>query len=228
MLTSKWHTLNANFQKFNAAYKLAKRLGKSDKNDVDLMKQAQSIYRDEHKGVSVSQEDAWAILKFHPKWDAPEEVNLTGDVPGLPKRIYSVTMHDHVRSANHGPPRKPNPTPRRAPVEVAVRNSLYAATSVVSQQDASNFYQSRITYTYYGLSFEDCNIGCEPDSILLMDVTHKSFSVFQMDVKTAFLHGSLKEDVYVFQPKGFIDADHPSHVYKLKKALYGLKQAPRA
>ncbi|GJZ58155.1 retrovirus-related pol polyprotein from transposon TNT 1-94 [Tanacetum coccineum] len=44
-----------------------------------------------------------------------------------------------------------------------------------------------------------------------------------MDVKTAFLHGTLKEDVYVCQPEGFIDADHPSHVYKLKKALYGLK-----
>ncbi|GJV41080.1 retrovirus-related pol polyprotein from transposon TNT 1-94 [Tanacetum coccineum] len=43
-------------------------------------------------------------------------------------------------------------------------------------------------------------------------------------VKTAFLHGSLKEDVYVCQPEGFIDADHPSHVYKIKKALYGLKQ----
>nr|GEX04897.1 retrovirus-related Pol polyprotein from transposon TNT 1-94 [Tanacetum cinerariifolium] len=49
-----------------------------------------------------------------------------------------------------------------------------------------------------------------------------------MDVKTAFLHGSLKEVVYVCQPKGFINADHPSHVYKLKKALYRLKQAPRA
>nr|GEV22212.1 retrovirus-related Pol polyprotein from transposon TNT 1-94 [Tanacetum cinerariifolium] len=57
---------------------------------------------------------------------------------------------------------------------------------------------------------------------------HKSFIVFQMDVKTAFLHGLLKEDVYVCQPEGFINADHPSHVYKLKKALYGLKQAPKA
>nr|GFB74145.1 hypothetical protein [Tanacetum cinerariifolium] len=54
------------------------------------------------------------------------------------------------------------------------------------------------------------------------------FTVFQMDVKTAFLHGSLKKDVYVCQPEGFIDADHPSHVYKLKKALYGLMQAPRS
>ncbi|GJU83950.1 gag-pol polyprotein [Tanacetum coccineum] len=49
-----------------------------------------------------------------------------------------------------------------------------------------------------------------------------------MDVKTAFLHGSLNEDVYVCQHDGFIDADQPTHVYKLKKALYGLKQAPRA
>nr|GEY78448.1 hypothetical protein [Tanacetum cinerariifolium] len=63
--------------------------------------------------------------------------------------------------------------------------------------------------------------------IFLAYVVHKSLTVFQMDVKTAFLHGSLKEDVYVCQPEGFIDADHPSHVYKLKKALYGLKQAPR-
>nr|GFA34346.1 Gag-Pol polyprotein [Tanacetum cinerariifolium] len=64
--------------------------------------------------------------------------------------------------------------------------------------------------------------------IFLAYVAHKSFTVFQMDVKTAFLHGSLKEVMYVCQPEGFIDADHPSHVYKLKKALYGLKQAPRA
>nr|GFB48559.1 retrovirus-related Pol polyprotein from transposon TNT 1-94 [Tanacetum cinerariifolium] len=64
--------------------------------------------------------------------------------------------------------------------------------------------------------------------IFLAYAAHKSFTVFQMDVKTAFLHGSLKEDVYVCQLEGFIDTDHPSHVYKLKKALYGLKQAPRA
>nr|GEY68913.1 uncharacterized mitochondrial protein AtMg00810-like [Tanacetum cinerariifolium] len=58
---------------------------------------------------------------------------------------------------------------------------------------------------------------------------HKLTTVVDVNaVEAAFLHGSLKEDVYVCQPKGFIDADHPSHVYKLKKALYGLKQAPRA
>nr|GEV33395.1 retrovirus-related Pol polyprotein from transposon TNT 1-94 [Tanacetum cinerariifolium] len=64
--------------------------------------------------------------------------------------------------------------------------------------------------------------------IFLAYAAHKRFTVYQMNVKTAFLHGSLKEDVYVCQPEGFIDADHPSHAYKLKKALYWLKQASRA
>ncbi|GKD22560.1 retrovirus-related pol polyprotein from transposon TNT 1-94 [Tanacetum coccineum] len=49
-----------------------------------------------------------------------------------------------------------------------------------------------------------------------------------MDVKTAFLNGPLKEEVYVAQPEGFVDPDHPEKVYLRRKALYGLKQAPRA
>nr|GEZ13459.1 ribonuclease H-like domain-containing protein [Tanacetum cinerariifolium] len=56
---------------------------------------------------------------------------------------------------------------------------------------------------------------------------HKSFTVYQMDVKTTFLYGPLKEEVYVNQPDGFFDPYHPNKVYRLKKALYGLKQAPR-
>nr|GEZ86713.1 hypothetical protein [Tanacetum cinerariifolium] len=57
---------------------------------------------------------------------------------------------------------------------------------------------------------------------------HKSFTIYLMDVKTAFLYGPLKEEVYVNQPDGFVDPYHPDKVYRLKKALYALKQAPRA
>ncbi|GJZ01198.1 retrovirus-related pol polyprotein from transposon TNT 1-94 [Tanacetum coccineum] len=57
---------------------------------------------------------------------------------------------------------------------------------------------------------------------------HKSFPVYQKDVKTTFLYRPLKEEVYVNQPDGFVDPYHPDQIYHLKKALYGLKQAPRA
>nr|GEZ63010.1 retrovirus-related Pol polyprotein from transposon TNT 1-94 [Tanacetum cinerariifolium] len=57
---------------------------------------------------------------------------------------------------------------------------------------------------------------------------HKNIIIFQMDVKTAFLKGPLKEEVYVSQSDGFVNPEFPNHVYRLKKALYGLKQAPRA
>nr|GEZ48195.1 retrovirus-related Pol polyprotein from transposon TNT 1-94 [Tanacetum cinerariifolium] len=82
-----------------------------------------------------------------------------------------------------------------------------------------------------GINFEESFAQVarmEAIRIFLAYAAHKGFTVYQMDVKTAFLYGSLKEDVYVCQPEGFIDVDHPSHVYKLKKALCGLKQAPRA
>nr|GEZ96597.1 retrovirus-related Pol polyprotein from transposon TNT 1-94 [Tanacetum cinerariifolium] len=64
--------------------------------------------------------------------------------------------------------------------------------------------------------------------IFIANVDHKNMMIFQMDVKTAFLNGELKEEIYVSQPEGFVDQDNPSYVYKLKKALYGLKQAPHA
>ncbi|GKB06862.1 retrovirus-related pol polyprotein from transposon TNT 1-94 [Tanacetum coccineum] len=64
--------------------------------------------------------------------------------------------------------------------------------------------------------------------IFVANAAHKNMTIYQMDVKMAFLNGELKEEVYVSQPEGFVDQDNPSHVYKLKKALYDLKQAPRA
>nr|GEZ35838.1 hypothetical protein [Tanacetum cinerariifolium] len=64
--------------------------------------------------------------------------------------------------------------------------------------------------------------------LFLAYAAHKDFTVFQMDVKTSFLNGILKEEVYAGQPPGFVSKQYPDHVYALNKALYGLKQVPRA
>ncbi|GKE46818.1 retrovirus-related pol polyprotein from transposon TNT 1-94, partial [Tanacetum coccineum] len=82
-----------------------------------------------------------------------------------------------------------------------------------------------------GLNFEESFAPVarlEAIRIFIVNAASKNITVYQMDVKTAFLNSELKEEVYVSQPEGFIDPDRPNHVYRLKKALYGLKQAPQA
>jgi hypothetical protein len=82
-----------------------------------------------------------------------------------------------------------------------------------------------------GLDFEETFAPVsrlESIHILLAYAAHHSFRLFQLDVKSAFLNGPIKEEVYVEQPPGFEDERYPDHVCKLSKALYGLKQAPRA
>ncbi|KAJ9563108.1 hypothetical protein OSB04_008268 [Centaurea solstitialis] len=64
--------------------------------------------------------------------------------------------------------------------------------------------------------------------LFLAFASYKGFKVYQMDVKSAFLYGTIDEEVYVSQPPGFEDPKYPDKVYKLRKALYGLHQAPRA
>ncbi|GKB87844.1 retrovirus-related pol polyprotein from transposon TNT 1-94 [Tanacetum coccineum] len=82
-----------------------------------------------------------------------------------------------------------------------------------------------------GIDFEESFASVarlEAVQIFIAYAAHKSFPIYQMGVKTAFLNGPLKEEVYVAQPDGFIDLDHPKKVYRLRKTLYGLKQASRA
>ncbi|GKA40763.1 hypothetical protein Tco_0733356 [Tanacetum coccineum] len=68
----------------------------------------------------------------------------------------------------------------------------------------------------------------EAVQIFVAYAAHKSFPIYQMYMKMAFLNGPLKEEVYVAQPDGFVDPDHPEKVYRLRKAIYGLKQALKA
>nr|GEZ44641.1 Gag-Pol polyprotein [Tanacetum cinerariifolium] len=81
-----------------------------------------------------------------------------------------------------------------------------------------------------GIDFEESfapDAWIEAIRIIIANAYSKNMIIYQMDVKTTFLSGDLQEEVYVSQPEGFEDPDHPTHVYRLKKALYGLKQAPR-
>ncbi|GKF97742.1 retrovirus-related pol polyprotein from transposon TNT 1-94, partial [Tanacetum coccineum] len=86
-------------------------------------------------------------------------------------------------------------------------------------------------YKEEGLDFDESFAlvaRVEAIRIFLANAASKNMTIYQIDVKTTFLNDELKEVVYVSQPEGFIDPDHPHHVYRLKKALYGLKQAPQA
>ncbi|GKD31459.1 retrovirus-related pol polyprotein from transposon TNT 1-94, partial [Tanacetum coccineum] len=79
----------------------------------------------------------------------------------------------------------------------------------------------------YKVKLDEYGDLLEAIRIFLANAASKNMTVYQMDVKTTFLNGELKEEFYVSQPEGFVDPGRPHHVYRLKKALYGLKQVPR-
>ncbi|GJV03396.1 retrovirus-related pol polyprotein from transposon TNT 1-94 [Tanacetum coccineum] len=100
---------------------------------------------------------------------------------------------------------------------IVIRNKARLVAKGYSQQEGIDFEESFALVA-----------RLEAVRLFVAYAAHKSFPIYQMDVKTAFLNGPLKEEVYVNQPDGFVDPHHPDKVYRLKKALYGLKQAPRA
>ncbi|GJR03124.1 retrovirus-related pol polyprotein from transposon TNT 1-94 [Tanacetum coccineum] len=100
---------------------------------------------------------------------------------------------------------------------IVVRNKTRLVAKGYKQEEGIDFEESFAPVAHL-----------EAVQMFISYAAHKNITIFQMDVKTAFLNGPLKEEVYVSQPEGFIDPEFPDHVYRLKKALYGLKQAPRA
>ncbi|GJW14656.1 retrovirus-related pol polyprotein from transposon TNT 1-94 [Tanacetum coccineum] len=98
-----------------------------------------------------------------------------------------------------------------------IRNKSCLVTKGYRQEDIIDFEESFAPVA-----------RLEAVRIFVAHAARKNFPIFRMDVKTAFLNGPLKEEVFVRQPDGFVDPEFPNHVYRLKKALYGLKQALRA
>nr|GEX85136.1 retrovirus-related Pol polyprotein from transposon TNT 1-94 [Tanacetum cinerariifolium] len=99
-----------------------------------------------------------------------------------------------------------------------------------SSEDANSAESTYLVANGYrqeeGINFEESFAPVariEAIRIFIANAASTNITIYQMDVKTTFLNGELKEEVYVSQPEGFVDPDHPTHVYRLKKALYGLK-----
>nr|GEV50775.1 hypothetical protein [Tanacetum cinerariifolium] len=126
-----------------------------------------------------------------------------------------------------------------SPHQITYKEALTQSCWIEAMQEKLNEFERRenkarlVAHGYRqeeGIDFEESFAlvaRLEAIRIFLAYVAHKKIVVYQMDVKTAFLNGNLREEVYVSQPDGFVDQDNPNHVYKLTKALYGLEQAPR-
>jgi hypothetical protein len=98
-----------------------------------------------------------------------------------------------------------------------VRNKAHIISQGFSQVESPDFWKTFAPIAHL-----------EAIRILLAFAASKGFKLYQMDVKSVFLNGVIKEEVYVRQPPGFKNSKYTNRVYKLSKALYGLKQAPRA
>nr|GEU45298.1 hypothetical protein [Tanacetum cinerariifolium] len=160
---------------------------------------------------------------------APEDITLIADVIS-PVQVVSTGLPSSSTVDQDAP----------SPIEPKrYKDALTQSCWIEAMQEELNEFErlenkaclvARGYHQEEGIDFEESFTPVarlEAIWIFLAYAAHKNMVVYQMDMKTTFLNGNLREEVYVSQPNGFVDQDNPNHVYKLKKALYGLKQAPR-
>nr|GEX29425.1 retrovirus-related Pol polyprotein from transposon TNT 1-94 [Tanacetum cinerariifolium] len=152
--------------------------------------------------------------------------------PSFEESSISIVIPNHVHSINQ-PPEHINKSTKDHPIDNVIGNpsrpvKLNELGGVLKNKAclvARDYRQEE------GIEFEESFASVariEAICIFIAFVSHMNMVVYQIDVKTTFLNGILREEVYVSQPDGFVYPKNLNHVYKLKKALYGLKQAPRA
>ncbi|GJT90422.1 retrovirus-related pol polyprotein from transposon TNT 1-94 [Tanacetum coccineum] len=191
------------------------------------------IIVEEHDEDSADFDGNSMFVLYNPPSHEEIKSSTTALEPSNVQNFHQVQPSTHIWTKDHpldqviGDPSKPIMTRQRLHTD-SEKNKCDAKNIMVQNK-------TRLVVKGYrqeeGINFEESFAPVAPLEAVHMFiayVAHKNITIFQMDVKTAFLNGPLKEEVYVSQPEGFIDPEFPDHVYRLKKALYGLKQAPRA
>nr|GEX17639.1 hypothetical protein [Tanacetum cinerariifolium] len=160
------------------------------------------------------------FVSYNPTSYEATESSSTALEPSNVQNFHQVQPLTHSWTKDHpldqviGDPSKPVMTRQRLHTDSENKTCLVAKR--YRQEERTDFEESFALVA-----------RIEAVRMFIAYVAHKNITMFQMDVKTDFLNGPLKEEVYVSQPEGFIDPEFPNHVYRLKKALYGLKQTPR-
>ncbi|GJV14420.1 retrovirus-related pol polyprotein from transposon TNT 1-94 [Tanacetum coccineum] len=167
--------------------------------------------------------------------DSPMPTSIGEDAPSSksPKTplFHDDPLHESLYEDSTSQGSSSNVRPSHTPFELIGRwTKDHPIANVID--DPSRLVPTRKVFRKEdGINFEESFAlvaRIEAIRIFVANAANKNITIFQMDVKMAFLNDKLKEEVYVSQLEGFVDQDNPLHVYKLKKALYGLKQAPRA
>ncbi|GKB54989.1 retrovirus-related pol polyprotein from transposon TNT 1-94 [Tanacetum coccineum] len=151
------------------------------------------------------------------EFNQEDSADFNGNLDFIP---YNTSSHKEIESstATLEPSNVQNFHQNKCDAEnIVVRNKTRLMAKGYRQEEGIDFEESFALVA-----------RLEAVRMFIAYAAHKNITIFQIDVKMAFLNGPLKEKVYVSQPEGFIDLEFPDHVYRLKKALYSLKQAPRA
>nr|GFA30631.1 hypothetical protein [Tanacetum cinerariifolium] len=180
-----------------------------------------------------------AHIRNDPLFGVPiPEVTSTQSSSTVPP--YTIVQLDHQIPQHISKWRKDHPLDNIIVEPKTYKDALTQSCWIEVMQEELNEFErlenkARLVAWGYrqeeGIDFEESFTPVarlEAIRIFLAYAAHKNMVVYQMDVKTSFLNGNLREEVYVSHLDEFVDQDNPNHVYKLKKALYGLKQAPRA
>nr|GEU50956.1 integrase, catalytic region, zinc finger, CCHC-type, peptidase aspartic, catalytic [Tanacetum cinerariifolium] len=166
-------------------------------------------------------------LLFSPMFD--EYLNGGNQDVSKSSALFDNQQHDTPPQLHVQPTLEPlTPTTNVNAKEI---NNHQATDALFDTYKFINPFTKPVTKAEEGIDFEESFspvAHLEDVWIFITYVAYKSFTIYQIDVKTAFLNGPLKEEVYVSQPDRFLDVDHPERVYHLWKVVYGIKQAPRA